>query len=215
MLEGIADGTSTRRRRNRSHLFTTSSVRCAQHDTTRPSAPSTRTRSVPKFRTNPRRDHRYARRRSSATHASTSSTLTTRHSPSTPKHSTTPRGPRTWRVSSPSTHAPTDFYDDWNGIADDAVAILLVEAGRRPLRPRRLTDLIGELSTRSEEFRVRWADHNVKLHNTGAKTFHHPIVGELNPRVRSVRRCRRPEPDDGRLHADAGLRLPRGVPTPR
>ena len=71
-----------------------------------------------------------------------------------------------------------EFFDDWNGIANDAVAILRAEAGRDPY-DRRLTDLIGELSTRSEEFRVRWADHNVKLHNTGAKTFHHPIVGEL------------------------------------
>ena len=71
-----------------------------------------------------------------------------------------------------------EFFDDWNGIANDAVAILRAEAGRDPYE-RRLTDLIGELSTRSEEFRVRWADHNVKLHNTGAKTFHHPIVGEL------------------------------------
>ena len=40
-------------------------------------------------------------------------------------------------------------------------------------------DLIGELSTRREEFRVRWAAHNVKLHRTGVKKLHHPLVGEL------------------------------------
>ena len=48
----------------------------------------------------------------------------------------------------------------------------------RPLR-QRLSDLIGELSTRSDEFRVRWAAHNVKFHRTGAKTLHHPVVGDL------------------------------------
>ena len=43
----------------------------------------------------------------------------------------------------------------------------------------RLSDLVGELSTRSEEFRVRWAKHNVRLHRTGTKRFHHPVVGDL------------------------------------
>jgi hypothetical protein len=38
----------------------------------------------------------------------------------------------------------------------------------------------GELSTQSEEFRTRWAAHNVRLHQTGAKHGHHPIVGDLS-----------------------------------
>jgi MmyB-like transcription regulator ligand binding domain len=38
---------------------------------------------------------------------------------------------------------------------------------------------VGELSTRSEEFRTRWAAHNVRIHRTGAKDFQHPVVGEL------------------------------------
>jgi transcriptional regulator with XRE-family HTH domain len=71
-----------------------------------------------------------------------------------------------------------DLYPDWERGADDAVALLRAEAGRDPY-DRELTDLIGELSTRSEEFRARWADHNVRLHQTGAKRFHHPVVGEL------------------------------------
>jgi transcriptional regulator with XRE-family HTH domain len=71
-----------------------------------------------------------------------------------------------------------DLYPDWERGADDAVALLRAEAGRDPY-DRDLTDLIGELSTRSEEFRTRWADHNVRLHQTGAKRFHHPVVGEL------------------------------------
>ena len=72
----------------------------------------------------------------------------------------------------------TGFFLDWETIADDAVGILRAEAGRDPY-DRRLCDLIGELSTRSEEFRVRWAAHHVKLHRTGVKRFRHPVVGDL------------------------------------
>jgi transcriptional regulator with XRE-family HTH domain len=70
------------------------------------------------------------------------------------------------------------FFHDWELIANDAVAILRAEAGRDPY-DRRLSDLIGELSTRSDEFRGRWAAHNVKFHRTGTKQLHHPIVGNL------------------------------------
>ena len=72
----------------------------------------------------------------------------------------------------------SEFFVDWDTIAHDAVAILRSAAGRDPY-DKRLTDLIGELSTRSDDFRVRWAAHNVKFHRTGAKRFHHPVVGEL------------------------------------
>ena len=72
----------------------------------------------------------------------------------------------------------TEFFHDWDQIAHDAVAILRAEAGRDPY-DRRLSDLIGELSTRSDQFRVRWAAHNVKFHRTGTKTLHHPLVGDL------------------------------------
>jgi len=72
----------------------------------------------------------------------------------------------------------TRFFAQWDGIASDVVAILRAEAGRDPY-DRRLSDLVGELSTRSAEFRVRWAAHNVKFHRTGAKRLHHPIVGPL------------------------------------
>jgi len=72
----------------------------------------------------------------------------------------------------------SEFFADWDTIAHDAVGILRAAAGRDPY-DKRLTDLIGELSTRSDEFRVRWAAHNVKLHRTGVKRFHHPLVGPL------------------------------------
>ncbi|WP_338326686.1 helix-turn-helix transcriptional regulator [Streptomyces lasalocidi] len=52
------------------------------------------------------------------------------------------------------------------------------EAGMAP-HDKRLTDLIGEPVTRSEEFRTTWAKHNVRLHHSGSEQFHHPAVGDL------------------------------------
>jgi len=56
--------------------------------------------------------------------------------------------------------------------------MLRSEAGRNPY-DKALTDLIGELSTRSETFRVRWAAHDVRFHRSGRKYLHHPVVGAL------------------------------------
>jgi transcriptional regulator with XRE-family HTH domain len=72
----------------------------------------------------------------------------------------------------------TEFFRDWNKIANDTVALLRAEAGRDPY-DRQLSDLIGKLSTRSDEFRVRWAAHDVRIHTTGVKLLHHPVVGDL------------------------------------
>jgi MmyB-like transcription regulator ligand binding domain len=63
-------------------------------------------------------------------------------------------------------------------MAEDTVAILRQEAGRDPHNTD-LSNLIGELSTRSREFRAMWAAHNVRFHRTGLKRFSHPDVGEL------------------------------------
>jgi transcriptional regulator with XRE-family HTH domain len=73
----------------------------------------------------------------------------------------------------------TEFYVDWERTADDMVGVLRAEAGRNPY-DRGLTDLVGELSTRSEAFRTRWAAHNVRFHRTGSKRLHHPVVGDLD-----------------------------------
>ena len=70
------------------------------------------------------------------------------------------------------------LYPDWNGAANTTVALLRTEAGRNPY-DKGLTDLVGELSTRSEEFRTRWAAHNVRVHRAGTKYFHHPVIGDL------------------------------------
>jgi len=71
------------------------------------------------------------------------------------------------------------FYPDWTKAANDTVAVLRAAAGRDP-HDRCLADLVGELSTQSEEFRTRWAQHNVREHITGIKHFHHPVVGDLS-----------------------------------
>ena len=73
----------------------------------------------------------------------------------------------------------TRLYPDWNLAADTTVAMLRTEAGRHPY-DRALTDLIGELSTRSDTFRSRWAAHNVLLHRSGTKRFHHPVIGDVS-----------------------------------
>lgn len=76
------------------------------------------------------------------------------------------------------TKRSTAFYRDWDGIAHAAVGSLRAAAGRDPY-DRALSDLVGELSTRSEEFRVRWAAHDVKYYRSGIQPFHHPLVGDL------------------------------------
>jgi hypothetical protein len=45
---------------------------------------------------------------------------------------------------------------------------------------KQLIELIGELSTRSDDFRSRWAAHNVRFHRAGHKKLHHPVVGDLD-----------------------------------
>jgi MmyB-like transcription regulator ligand binding domain len=49
-----------------------------------------------------------------------------------------------------------------------------------------LHDLVGELSTRSEDFRRRWSAHDVRYHGAGVKHFHHQVVGNLDLAYESV-----------------------------
>lgn len=74
--------------------------------------------------------------------------------------------------------APT-FYRDHHDSAEQLVALLRSEAGRAPY-DRDLSDLIGELSTRSELFGALWAAHDVRDHETGVKRVHHDVVGDLD-----------------------------------
>jgi transcriptional regulator with XRE-family HTH domain len=87
------------------------------------------------------------------------------------------------------------FFVDWEKVAKDLVAALRSQAGRNPY-DRALSDLVGELSTRSEAFRTWWAAHNVRYHQTGTKRLHHPVVGDLELDYEVME-----------LAADTGLRL--------
>lgn len=72
-----------------------------------------------------------------------------------------------------------EFWGDrWETLAHDVVAILHAQAGRN-LYDESLTNLVGELSTRSEDFRRLGASRDVREHRSGTKVFHHPAVGRL------------------------------------
>jgi transcriptional regulator with XRE-family HTH domain len=71
------------------------------------------------------------------------------------------------------------FYRDWESNARQIVALLRAEAGRSPY-DRVLTELVDELATRSDLFRTLWASHDVRVHRTGSKNLHHPVVGDLD-----------------------------------
>ncbi|MFE7168667.1 helix-turn-helix transcriptional regulator [Streptomyces sp. NPDC057616] len=71
-----------------------------------------------------------------------------------------------------------DFFPEWQECVNTTVSLLRTEAGRAP-HDGELTGLVGELVTRSEEFRTAWAKHNVRLHHTGRTSFRHPAVGVL------------------------------------
>jgi transcriptional regulator with XRE-family HTH domain len=105
-----------------------------------------------------------------------------------------PRGPNNARFTFLDPRARL-FWPDWERAASDTVAMLHAEAGRNPY-DRSLAELIGELSTRSDEFRVRWAAHDVKNHRSGTKQLVHPLVGELTLTFESLE-----------LSADPGLSM--------
>lgn len=71
-----------------------------------------------------------------------------------------------------------EFFLDWETVADDTAAALRVHAGQVP-HDKALSDLVGELATRSDAFTARWARHDVRLHRTAVKRLHNPLVGEL------------------------------------
>lgn len=70
------------------------------------------------------------------------------------------------------------FFLDWDEVADGTVGALRAEAGRNPL-DKPLTDLVGELTTRSHPFATRWARHDVRLHRSATKRLHNSVVGDL------------------------------------
>ncbi|MGO4250245.1 helix-turn-helix transcriptional regulator [Paenarthrobacter sp. RAF54_2] len=72
-----------------------------------------------------------------------------------------------------------DYYADWPLACSLTAAMLRYEAGRAPLNAE-ITELIGELATRSLQFRKDWADQDVHEHRTGQKAYAHPEVGTMD-----------------------------------
>ncbi|WP_411699012.1 helix-turn-helix transcriptional regulator [Conyzicola sp.] len=72
-----------------------------------------------------------------------------------------------------------DFYEDWALACSLTAAMLRFEAGKDPLNGE-LTALIGELATRSPQFRKDWAERDVHEHRTGRKIYRHPGIGDLD-----------------------------------
>lgn len=70
------------------------------------------------------------------------------------------------------------FYVDWDDVSRASVAALHGAAGRNPY-DKALSDLVGELSTRSERFRELWATRDVRVHRAGLKRLRHPEIGVL------------------------------------
>lgn len=91
--------------------------------------------------------------------------------------------------------AAQQFFRDWEKAAKDLVATLRSAAGRNP-HDRALSDLVGELSMRSEPFRKWWAAHDVRYHQTDRRRLHHPTVGDLELEYEVME-----------VSADSGLRL--------
>ena len=108
--------------------------------------------------------------------------------------------------------AATEFYPDWDAVADQNVATLRAEVGRNPY-DKALSDLIGELSTRGDTFRQRWAPArspaaprrrqapepparraaDVHLRDHGARRRRGPVSHRVRRRTRQPgRRCAQP-----------------------
>jgi transcriptional regulator with XRE-family HTH domain len=77
------------------------------------------------------------------------------------------------------------LYVDWEWAARSVVAALNLYAGRHP-HDELLTELVGELSLRDNDFRQWWAEHDVHSHSTGSKRLHHPVVGDLTLRYEAL-----------------------------
>ncbi len=78
-----------------------------------------------------------------------------------------------------------EFFIEWETVAAESAATLRTLAGENPY-DQGLSALVGELSTRSQVFARLWAEHNVRLHRTGTKRIHHPLVGDLTLKYESM-----------------------------
>ncbi|MER6669763.1 helix-turn-helix transcriptional regulator [Amycolatopsis japonica] len=79
-----------------------------------------------------------------------------------------------------------ELHPEWETVAKEIVANLRSESGRYPDDPY-LTQLVGELSLGSEDFRKLWAKQTVREKAHAWKVMINPIVGELRLRYETLR----------------------------
>jgi transcriptional regulator with XRE-family HTH domain len=84
------------------------------------------------------------------------------------------------------------LYADWPRAARECVAVLRMEAGRRPDDPA-LRALVDELTRRDPDFRTWWASHRVRGGRELTKTYVHPVVGPLTLDVQQLSVDTRPD----------------------
>jgi transcriptional regulator with XRE-family HTH domain len=70
------------------------------------------------------------------------------------------------------------YGESWERSAAGTLATLRGLAGPDVDDPR-LSEVVGELSVRSEDFRRLWARHDVRARKSGTRVFMHPQVGPL------------------------------------
>ncbi|WP_326763734.1 hypothetical protein OG978_03470 [Streptomyces sp. NBC_01591] len=66
----------------------------------------------------------------------------------------------------------------WGALLGVLTGPAALARGRRPAASQ-LADLVGELTLKSPEFPSWWTDHRVLRRTHGAKSYHHPLVGDL------------------------------------
>jgi transcriptional regulator with XRE-family HTH domain len=78
---------------------------------------------------------------------------------------------------------PSDsrLFRDWDQVAQDVVAGIRPLAGEAINSPR-LTEMVEELSARSEHFRRLWARHDIRPKIGGTRRLNHPRLGEIELR---------------------------------
>jgi hypothetical protein len=70
------------------------------------------------------------------------------------------------------------FHRDFDTAKHDVVALLRAATAHDPY-DKQLIEIVGTLTTQSEEFSALWASHDVLRHRSGAKLLTHPVVGDL------------------------------------
>ncbi|GII54254.1 transcriptional regulator [Planotetraspora thailandica] len=78
-----------------------------------------------------------------------------------------------------------EFYRDWEGMTAKSVSYLRSVIGAADDDPR-LIELVGELSLRSDRFRMLWARHDVRHQTSGVSRLLHPQVGALDLRYEKL-----------------------------